>query len=103
MADGVLPLGESVTIVREPLLDKLTDAIEGEPPLGRLDDGHGDEGDVGVGRLAVLPIITKRLLHVISTVRPALFKVIFRLNLDAHVYRGNTGLMPSPQSSHIFI
>ena len=103
MADGVLPLGESVPIVGEPLLDKFADAVKGEPPLGGLDYGHGDEGDVGVGRLAVIPVITERLLVLVTAVCPALLKVIFRLNLDVHVVGGNTGLIPSPSCSHIFI
>ena len=51
VADGVLPLGELFLVIREPLLDKLADAAEGEPLVGGLEDGHADQGDVGVRRL----------------------------------------------------
>ena len=98
MADAVLPGGEPVLVVGESVLDELTDAIEGESALRGLDYGHGDERDVGVGRLAVLPIPS-----VGDADCPALLKVIFHLDLDAHVLRVNTGLIPSPSCSHIFI
>ena len=90
VADRVLPLGESLPIIGEPFLDKLTDTIEGEPLVRGLDYGHGDQSDVGVGRLAILSIFTKRLLKVILCLN---LDVIF--NLDAHVDRANTGLIPS--------
>ena len=51
VADGVLPLRELLLVVGEPRPDEVADATQGEPLVGRLEDGHGDEGDVGVGRL----------------------------------------------------
>ena len=51
MADGVLPGGELLAVVGESDLDELADAGEGEALVRRLEDGHGDEGNVGVGRL----------------------------------------------------
>ena len=90
MADRVLPLGESLPIVGEPFLDELTDTVECEPLMRGLDYGHGYQSNVGVRRLAILSIFTKRLLKVIFCLN---LDVIF--NLDAHVDRANTGLIPS--------
>ena len=79
----------------EPVFDELADAAEGEPLVGGLEDRHGDQGDVGVGRLAVLSIFTKRLLKVIFCLNLDVVHVIF--NLDAHDVGVNTGLIPSPR------
>ena len=94
MANAILPLRKSLTIVGEPFLDELTDAVEGEPLVRGLNNGHGDQGDVGIGWLAVLSIFTKRLLKVIFCLNLDVVHVIF--NLDAHDVGGNTGLIPSP-------
>ena len=51
VADGVLPRREFLSVVRESVADELTDLTECETLLGALQDGHGDQGDVGVGRL----------------------------------------------------
>jgi hypothetical protein len=40
-----------VPVVGKALHDKVIDAVEGCLLLGRVLNGHGDEGDVGVGRL----------------------------------------------------
>lgn len=51
VSDGVLPSLAVLAVVREPLHDELVDAVERDlVVVGRL-DGHGDQGDVGVGRL----------------------------------------------------
>ena len=94
VANAILPLRKSLTIVGEPSLDELTDAVEGEPLVRGLNYGHGDQGDVGIGWLAVLSIFTKRLLKVIFCLNLDVVHFIF--NLDAHVVGGNTGLIPSP-------
>ena len=54
MADGVLPLLGVLPVERKALHDELINAPQGELPLGRVGDGHGDEGDVAVGRLPPL-------------------------------------------------
>ena len=54
MADGVLPLLGVLPVEGEPLHDELVDAPQGELPLGGVGDGHGDEGDVAVGRFPPL-------------------------------------------------
>lgn len=54
VADAVLPLARAVAVEGEALGDEAVDAAQREPPLGRLPDGHGDERDVAVGRLAPL-------------------------------------------------
>ena len=51
MSDAVLPGGESVLVVGESVPDELTDAVQCESLVGALDNAHGDQGDVGVGRL----------------------------------------------------
>lgn len=48
MADRVLPGRKLLPVIRKALEDKIADLAEGES-LGRtLEDGHGDQGDVGV-------------------------------------------------------
>ena len=54
VADGVLPLLGVLPVERKALHDELVNAPQGELPLGRVGDGHGDEGDVAVGRLPPL-------------------------------------------------
>ena len=49
--DGVLPRGELVPVVRELVADEVADATQRQLLQRALQDGHGDEGDVGVGRL----------------------------------------------------
>ena len=51
MTDAVLPGGEPVLVVGESVPDELADAVQGESLVRALDDAHGDERDVGVGRL----------------------------------------------------
>ena len=54
MSDAVLPGGKPFLVVGELVDNEVTDAREGESAVGRLEDGHGDEGDVGVRRLDVV-------------------------------------------------
>lgn len=49
--DGVLPGGELVSVVGKLVADEVTDATQRQLLQRALQDGHGDEGDVGVGRL----------------------------------------------------
>jgi len=49
--DGVLPGGELLLVVGELAADEVADAAQGQLLLRVLQDGHGDEGDVGVGGL----------------------------------------------------
>jgi hypothetical protein len=49
VTNGILPSGELVSVVREPVHDEFTDTGECELLVGGLEDGHCDEGDVGVG------------------------------------------------------
>jgi len=51
VAYGILPGGEFFPVVGKPVSDEITDAAEGQPLVGRLQDGHGDQRDVRVGRL----------------------------------------------------
>ena len=51
VADGVLPAVCVVLEVGEAELDEAVDLVEGHHAEGRVLDGHGDEGDVGVGGL----------------------------------------------------
>ena len=53
VAKGVLPAGRVGFVVGEPVHDELVDVGQGQHPLGGVVDGHGREGDVGVGRLGV--------------------------------------------------
>ena len=53
MADGALPLVGAL-VVREAGLHVFDDLPEGGGLPRRVADGHTDEGDVGVGRLATL-------------------------------------------------
>ena len=54
VTDGVLPALPVVPVIREIRHDKLVDAVEGEPFLGGLPDGHHDEGVVAERRFRVL-------------------------------------------------
>jgi len=51
MTNAVLPMGEFLPIIRESIANEFTDARQGEFLVGRLKYGHGDEGNVGEGRL----------------------------------------------------
>ena len=51
VSDAVLPGGELVAVVGEAVLDEVADAAQRQPLVRRLEDRHGDQGDVGVGRL----------------------------------------------------
>lgn len=51
--DGVLPALLVLPVERKQVHDELVDLRQGEHPLRVVLDGHGDEGDVGVGRLGV--------------------------------------------------
>ena len=53
VADGVLPALLVLLEVREAGHDEGVDLVERHHAVGRALDGHGDEGDVGVGRLDV--------------------------------------------------
>ena len=83
MSDRVLPLGELLLVVRKSLLYKLTDPIESQPPARSLDYGHGDESDVGVGRLALLSITTGVLP--VTVVLAVMFPGLDLLNLQTHL------------------
>lgn len=48
VADGVLPRGELLPVVDEPLADEVADLAERESFLRALQDGHGDQSDVRV-------------------------------------------------------
>ena len=50
MTDGVLPLRKLFFIVGESVPDEITNATESESLVGRLKDGHGYQGNVGVWR-----------------------------------------------------
>ena len=54
MPDGVLPGGPPLAVVGELLNDVLTDLPKSEHLVGRLRDGHCNEGNVGIGRLDVI-------------------------------------------------
>lgn len=54
VADAVLPLLGVLPVEGEALSDEFVDATQGELPLSSVGDGHGDEGDVGVGGFAPL-------------------------------------------------
>ena len=51
MSDGVLPALLVNRVVRESRHDPGVDLRQRHPPGGRGLDGHGDQRDVGVGRL----------------------------------------------------
>ena len=51
MSDGVLPALLVDRVVRESRHDPGVDLRQRHPPGGRGLDGHGDQRDVGVGRL----------------------------------------------------
>lgn len=48
--DGVLPGGELVSVVGKLVADEIADATQRQLLQRALQDGHGDEGDVGVRR-----------------------------------------------------
>lgn len=50
MSDGVLPRGEFLLVVRELVADEVADAAEGQLLHRALEDRHGYQGDVGIGR-----------------------------------------------------
>ena len=54
MSNGVLPGGPALAVVGELLDDVVTNLPQSQHLVGRLGDGHGNEGDVGVGRLDVV-------------------------------------------------
>ena len=63
--DAVLPRGELFAVIGEAVADEVADAAERQPLVRRLQYGHCDEGDVGVGRLhdpAVLALAVALLL-----------------------------------------
>ena len=53
VSQGVLPALSVLPVVGEVVHDELVDVGERQHPLGGVVDGHGREGDVGVGRLGV--------------------------------------------------
>ena len=62
VSDRVLPALLVLSVKREQIHDELVDLTEGAHFVGRLLDGHGDEGDVGVGRFGVRVAASVRLL-----------------------------------------
>lgn len=48
VSDGVLPRRELLTVIREAVADELADAAQCKLLLRALEDGHSDEGYVGV-------------------------------------------------------
>ena len=56
VADGVLPALLVLPVVREVLHDELVDAVEREPLLGALPDGHHDQGVVAERRFVIFPV-----------------------------------------------
>ena len=78
VSDGVLPLRKPFSVVWKPFLDKFTNAVESQPSVWSLDNGHGYESDVGIRRF-VVTIVTQVLLDLITVV---VSKVIVQLNLD---------------------
>ncbi len=61
MPYGVLPALLVVEVVGEAAHDEAVDLAERHAPLRAGRDGHGDEGDVGVGRL--LPGLLERISY----------------------------------------
>lgn len=60
--DGVLPALLVLPVIREVLHDELVDAVEREPLLGTLSDGHHDERVVAERRLVEFLSLFARLL-----------------------------------------
>ena len=50
VSDGVLPALLVVEVVRESVHDEGVNLAEGHPTLWAGRDGHGDQGNVGIGR-----------------------------------------------------
>ena len=88
VSDGVLPLWEFLLVVGEPVLYELTDPVESQSLAWSLDDGHGDEGDVGVGRLAILQVTGGVPITVVLSVD--------WFQLDTHVGGRYQGLLIPP-------
>ena len=61
---AVLPCRELLPVVAEPVHDELADSAQRQSFLRRLQDGHGDEGDVGVGRLHRATFLPRRAAFV---------------------------------------
>lgn len=64
VSDGVLPSLFVLAVVREVPHDVLVDAVESQPLLGALADGHHDQRVVAVGRLLVLLLLLGLVLLV---------------------------------------
>ena len=64
MSDAVLPRRELLPIVSEPVHDELADSAQRQSFLRRLEDRHGDEGDVRVGRLHGATLLPRRAAFV---------------------------------------
>ena len=62
VADAVLPGWELLPEVREAVHDEVADSRQRQPLPGRLQDGHGDEGDVGVWRLHQVRLLLAGIL-----------------------------------------
>ena len=84
MSDAVLPGGEPVLVVGEPVPDELTDAMQGESLVRRLNNGHGDQSNVGVRWLhpstslcldVILSVLIIDLLFITSLFLVTLFKL----------------------------
>ena len=53
VSEGVLPPLRVLPVIRKPLHDELVNLRQRQHPLGAVVEGHGCQGDVGVGGLAV--------------------------------------------------
>ena len=69
VSEGVLPPLCVLPVIWKPLHDKLVDLGEGQHPLGAVIEGHGGQGDVGVGGLAVTIRLAGRSRHLDSRVQ----------------------------------
>lgn len=63
MPDTVLPERVLVAVIGELGSDEIADPRQGGLPLSRLEDGHGDERDVGIWWLLVLASLAGVRLH----------------------------------------
>lgn len=51
VTDRVLPGRKFFSVVRKSVSNEIANSAESQSLVGRLQNGHGDQGDVGVGRL----------------------------------------------------
>lgn len=65
VSDGVLPALLVLPVVREVLHDELVDAVERQPLLWALPDGHHDQRVVAERRFVVLPVLPAVVVAVV--------------------------------------